>query len=82
MNKLREALEDVVEQIEMEYGESSTTKIIKEFLSKPIRNCDVGTAEEQMERHYVFCSRNIKCHPDSNRCMMCYAKWAQMPYES
>jgi hypothetical protein len=55
--------------------------IVEAALAEPLRNCDVGTAEEQMERHYIFCSRNIKCNPDSSRCMMCYAKWSQMTYK-
>jgi hypothetical protein len=50
-------------------------------LDEPLRNCDVGTTEEQMERHYIFCSRNTKCHPDTSICMMCYANWSQKPYK-
>lgn len=56
-------------------------EVVDAALAEPRRNCDVGTAEEQMERHYIFCSKNKECHPDSSRCMMCYAKWAQMPYK-
>jgi hypothetical protein len=87
--KLRQALEQIHELLSIG-GKPDTAMCIryeaanqmaKAALAEPLRNCDVGTAEEQMERHYIFCSRNTKCHPDSSRCMMCYAKWSQMPYE-
>ena len=51
---------------------------------KPVRNCDVGTAEEQMKRFNKFCFP-IKC----SECQLykdeylytCILRWAQMPYE-
>lgn len=55
-------------------------------LSPSPRNCDVGTAEEQHRRHDAFCdaTRNgmsgYHCD-DAPRCVFCFSKWAQMPYE-
>jgi hypothetical protein len=58
---------------------------ITEAISEPLRNCDVGTVEEQEERFDVFCSRG-KC----DNCPLekegvwsnCVIRWSQMPYES
>ena len=51
-------------------------------LAKPPRNCDVGTAEEQMKRQYDTMCNTTKACPDSDwSCKECFAKWAQMPYE-
>lgn len=47
-------------------------------LSALPRNCDVGTPEEQVERHDEWCDRD-KCIPKD--CTFCFAKWLQMPYE-
>lgn len=86
--KLRQALVKIREAMIRDSGMSPTTELhtvidreTQEALAEPLRNCDVGTTEEQMERHYIFCSRNIKCHPHSNKCMMCYANWSQKPYK-
>ena len=53
-------------------------------IGRPLRNCDVGTAEEQAKRFFAFC--------DSNKCPSCPCIdtpktdcaliWAQMPYEA
>ena len=56
----------------------------KAALAEPIRNCDVGTAEEQMKRFNKFCS-----HIECSECQLnkddylytCMLRWAQMPYE-
>ena len=52
-----------------------------EALEKPPRNCDVGTPDEQCERHNRWCyhERNKECA--AIECVLCFAKWAQMPYE-
>lgn len=63
---------------------------LKEALSKPPRNCDIGTAEEQSERFHEFCKRNqspiqgmcsssCPCKHRPDMCH-CYAAWSQMPY--
>ena len=59
----------------------------KAALAEPIRNCDVGTAEEQYARVRAFCKR----HKVGLRCVdypingvlpkNCALIWAQMPYE-
>ena len=50
----------------------------KATLAEPIRNCDVGTAEEQVERHGKWCN-NDRCVFAC--CSVCFAEWSQMPYE-
>ena len=50
-----------------------------EALKKSLRNCDVGTAEEQIKRHRKWC-RSDKCSPGIP-CSVCFAKWSQMVYE-
>ena len=61
---------------------------IDSVLDKPPRQCDVGTAEEQMERFREFC-RQEKC--GRYRCRSgckaicierCAIDWAQTPYEA
>ena len=62
------------------------TNMLEKF---PLRNCDVGTAEEQFKRYLAF------CHSESRGCEYCPANrtrlrgtsncdlaWAQMPYEA
>ena len=49
-------------------------------LAAPSRNCDVGTAEEQMKRQYDTMCNTTKACPDSDwSCRECFAKWAQQP---
>jgi hypothetical protein len=54
-------------------------------LRKPPRNCDVGTAEEQVKRFNKFCLFH-KCdecqlNNDANF-LECGVRWGQLPYES
>ena len=42
------------------------------------RNCDIGTALEQVYRHSRRCA--IVDHCEVN-CRVCFARWSQMPYE-
>jgi hypothetical protein len=72
--------------------------IVQESVAAPLRNCDVGTAEEQSERFVLFCRRNScrgVCYDICNFANVnrrlgwqkigqsrCFAFWAQMPYES
>ena len=62
-------------------------------LAAPARNCDVGTAEEQVERFGTFCISNkttIQLPEKCTRCRIrgeanvhkCMFEWAQMPYEA
>ena len=54
-------------------------------LTKPPRNCDVGTAEEQAERYMKFCKNYPKCIgcPCVGRMQyhQCEFAWSQMPYQ-
>jgi hypothetical protein len=61
----------------------------KAALSEPVRNCDIGTVDEQYARWDKHCQsmgeRCSECSLHKNYFDLtaeCYAKWAQMPYES
>ena len=65
---------------------------IQKALASPLRNCDVGTAEEQTERFKQLCRKyrrgpgpraNCKGCPVSTESQHvgCTFAWAQMPYE-
>lgn len=98
-SKAREALEEahaLLEKIHSAYSDRQgdismyplrkVIKIVNEALAEPVRNCDVGTAEEQDARHQNFCdaTRNglhgYHCG-DAPQCVFCFAKWSQMPYK-
>jgi hypothetical protein len=64
--------------------------VIAAALAKPPRNCDVGTAEEQMERFRKFCKMDYISGDCPDDCPLyrkdystihCPFAWAQMPYE-
>jgi len=64
-------------------------EIISRDLAIPLRNCDVGTAEEQAERfhHQCFEYQTGRCSPHCGTLpaetrQKCALKWAQMPYEA
>ena len=61
----------------------NTNKLANE-LEKSLRNCDVGTAEEQFKRFNKFCFP-IKCREcklyTEEELYGCIFRWAQMPYE-
>jgi hypothetical protein len=72
-------------QVEVE----DTLLKIKSALAEPIRNCDVGTAEEQNIRHGEWCRKHgidgameVNCASSDMHCHLCFARWSQMPYES
>ena len=58
-------------------------RIAKAALEKPPRNCDVGTADEQLDRQTLYCNKRyeerksacLTCKP-----CPCYLEWAQLPY--
>ena len=50
----------------------------KAALAATPRNCDIGTALEQVSRHRIWCKCGGAC---AVSCKMCFAKWSQMPYE-
>ena len=65
-------------------------KIAEKAKSIPLRNCDMGTAEEQEDRFDAFCKHQMyksgymSCpdcpiyRKDEHYCKL---RWAQMPYE-
>ena len=58
----------------------------KSALAEPPRQCDVGTADEQNNRHGVWCSKHdvngdMEADCANNACSQCILKWGQMPYE-
>ena len=95
---LREVAIDIVKNEKIFFGEDLTTSeerekihsllsALKSALAESPRNCDVGTAEEQIRRIRSHC----KQHRVGLRCVDCSVKgvfpkdcaliWAQMPYE-
>lgn len=98
---LRDALEWLDRRIreEAEYdGEMSNEHaielaFIQNMLAKfPLRQCDVGTPEEQKERFDAFCDAQPRmrngcdCNLQKNRQGLCEGlcefAWAQMPYSA
>lgn len=69
---------------------SQTKNAVQEALSAPPRQCDVGTAEEQVDRycrhcqkHCISCERRYACNVCGERYRLrCIARWAQTPYEA
>ena len=55
----------------------------KAAIAEPPRNCDVGTAEEQVERHKRLCENMSHITKDCwvVGCRKCIAVWEQMTYE-
>lgn len=59
--------------------------IAKTALAEPVRNCEVGTAEEQSERFESYCGRcnastcDHRMFADEAK-VGCVLAWAQMPY--
>ena len=92
--KIREALEDAEKVLDDSsrsmYGVPPHMKDllarIRAALSEPLRNCDVGSAEEQCDRFLRFCQSRgcVNCEiGDGNwaKFPSCELVWAQMPYE-
>jgi hypothetical protein len=95
-NKAREVLENsngLLEELALmgEWGESAREQIAenKHALAEPLRNCDVGTVDEQEERFHAFCNRHTVVDAQHcNGCPInniqteadCVFVWAQMPY--
>lgn len=61
--------------------------IARAALAEPVKNCDVGTAEEQAERFAEYCDSEVckrkRCKSQAKAlCIeLCALAWAQMPYE-
>ena len=95
-SKLREALNQLLGLIDNEilvFNDSIEPSEISqaqyhidkagEAYEEPPRNCDVGTAEEQIKRHRAYCKDpEMMCGRSSSLvCRKCFAEWSQMPYE-
>ena len=54
--------------------------VVNTALAKPPRNCDVGTADEQLYRHKKYCNLQPTCKKwlrdnSASRCISCFANW-------
>ena len=90
--KMREALVSIKAIIDDEPNDTPWIDKIKSTidaaLSEPIRNCDVGTAEDQEVRFRNYCwnhssrDKNMECQCtiDTEGRAGCKLEWAQMPY--
>ena len=81
---LREAVEDVMQSNNFAYIKDRCAAALA---ARP-RNCDVGTAEDQIRRfdHFCYVNRNMEhccgdCPAYHGDEAECFAHWAQMPYE-
>ena len=63
--QMRDALELALSLIDLEEGcdwkpiKQEDIDFIKAALASPPRNCDVGTASEQIDRFHEFCQSNL-----------------------
>jgi hypothetical protein len=106
-NALQEA-KTLLEQIHSAYSDRQgdisiyplrkVIKVVNEALAEPLRNCDVGSAEEQYEQFILFCRRNSFRGVCNDSCKFanvnrrlgwqkigqarCFPFWSQMPYET
>ena len=92
-NKLREALTKILDLTnsldeDCAVDPVEIRDIAKDALAEPVKNCEVGTEEEQSERFHAYC----EAHKDNDaECLYCplFGKtgghcelaWAQLPYE-
>ena len=93
-NKLREALNDIIDKIDkwrtdgsMEHWQySQLSDIADAALAEPVKNYEVGTAEEQAPRFDCFCQIEKGNCGDCPLWVSgtvghnCELRWAQMPY--
>lgn len=86
---MREALEDARNYLLKHCGSSEAHAIarrIEAALSKPPRNCDVGTPDEWYERHDKYCNSQPTCRKclredAASLCVLCFARFMNRPYE-
>ena len=92
--KMREALEHIREYATVALSHTTDSHVIdavhnmdalaKSALAEPLRNCDVGTAEEQGARFRGFCDKHNceRCPVGGDEYLTnCFSRWSQMPYE-
>lgn len=80
MKAMREALECVLD----DYADDSPiAEMIRAALKNPPRNCDVGTAEEQLKRKRAYCKGQYCriCPFYGNDSLLCAFRWAQTTYK-
>lgn len=93
--KIREALNEILEIASpISTGDDDDpveriAQIAEAALAEPVRNCEVGTAEEQSKRFKSYCDSKVckrrVCHSYGYEVLFhheCFAIWSQMPYES
>lgn len=96
-NKLREALEAILgiaDHVQTRFAIpklanqeiSELKQIASAALAEPVKNYEVGTAEEQAERFVDFCDEEKGNREHCRNCSLCNAQdctlaWAQTPYE-
>ena len=107
-SKLREALRAALEQVNKVYDILSRPCVVIEearqgcreargvlipALAEPVKNCEVGTSDEQALRFVEFCGKHhtaqgrwicheCPCKGNMNEIQHCLTKWAQMPCEA
>lgn len=94
-SKAREALKEaysMLKRIHNAYSDSNedvsiyqlrkTIAAVEPALAEPLRNCDVGTAEEQAIRFEAYCDSHTNCAHCPLAGQQCVLAWSQMPYES
>ena len=76
------ALSDATHHHMTEDDAKECLSVVNASLSAPLRNCDVGTAEEQNNRFLKFCeSLDCERYCPLFKAESCELAWAQMPYE-
>ena len=97
MSKLREALNEAGIALSWathghltEDDAKGCLAVVDAAVAEPLRNCEVGTVEEQVERWKEFCNKFKKCYKCpllregeilSSLSARCFARWSQMPYK-
>jgi hypothetical protein len=61
-------------------------ELVDAALNETKLNCNVGTAEEQIERHHKTYCREYNstptCLTHNGSCALCFARWSQTPYNN
>ena len=72
----------------IQFAKDACDRINREVeICRPLRNCDVGTAEEQSARFDAQCRKHMGCltcpfrSKDGGVHNLCEFAWAHMPYE-
>lgn len=90
-NKLREALTKILNLTnsldeDCAVDPVEIRDIANAALAEPVKNCDIGTAEEQAKRFAEYCESEVckrkRCKSLAKALCIerCALEWAQMPY--